>query len=56
MMSGGGLRCDDTFTGNPLPVEVTLPSLLDEEDEEPRKPAEPEPVSVNKGKRKAPPE
>ncbi|KAG8218882.1 hypothetical protein J3R82DRAFT_4561 [Butyriboletus roseoflavus] len=44
--------------GNLLPVEVSQPSLLDEEDEEPRRaPLAPEsPAAVGKGKRKAPPE
>lgn len=39
-----------------MPVEVTLPSLLDEEDEEPRKAPEADASSSSKGKRKAPPE
>jgi hypothetical protein len=44
--------------GNLFPVQVSQPSLLDEEDEEPRRaPPVPEsPVAVGKGKRKAPPE
>ncbi|KAN0097222.1 hypothetical protein V8E55_001668 [Tylopilus felleus] len=44
--------------GNLLPVEVSQPSLLDEEDEEPRRPppVSESPVAVGKGKRKAPPE
>ncbi|KAF8558742.1 hypothetical protein OG21DRAFT_1503694 [Imleria badia] len=48
------LRDED---GNLLPVQVSQPSLLDEEEEEPRRPPVPEsPVAVGKGKRKAPPE
>jgi len=44
-------------SGKLLPVEVTQPSLLDEDDEEPprNRPAQ-EPMPVNKGKRKAPEE
>ncbi|KIJ69857.1 hypothetical protein HYDPIDRAFT_104495 [Hydnomerulius pinastri MD-312] len=43
--------------GNLLPVEVSHPSLLDDEDEESRRAPVPEsPVAVGKGKRKAPPE
>lgn len=44
--------------GNLLPVQVSQPTLLDEEDEEPRRaPPIPEsPLPVGKGKRKAPPE
>ena len=44
--------------GNLLPVQVSQPSLLDEEDEEPRRapPVSEPPVAVGKGKRKAPPE
>ncbi|KAF9226768.1 hypothetical protein BS17DRAFT_776102 [Gyrodon lividus] len=44
--------------GNLIPVNVSQPSLLDDEDEDPRRaPAAPEsPVQVGKGKRKAPPE
>ena len=44
--------------GNLLPVEVSQPSLLDEEDDEPRRalPAPDSPSAVGKGKRKAPPE
>lgn len=43
--------------GTLLPVEVTQPSLLDDEDEEPpRRPIPEEPALVNKGKRKAPAE
>ncbi|KAF8450262.1 hypothetical protein L210DRAFT_3520165 [Boletus edulis BED1] len=44
--------------GNLLPVEVSQPSLLDEDDEEPRRAplAQESPLAVSKGKRKAPPE
>ena len=44
--------------GDLLPVEVSQPSLLDEEDEDPRRapPVSEFPVAVGKGKRKAPPE
>lgn len=44
--------------GNLLPVEVSQPSLVDEEDEEPRRAQPPpeSPAAVGKGKRKAPPE
>ncbi|KIK82050.1 hypothetical protein PAXRUDRAFT_730887 [Paxillus rubicundulus Ve08.2h10] len=44
--------------GNLMPVNVSHASLLDDEDEDPRRvPAIPElPVAVRKGKRKAPPE
>lgn len=49
--------CRSPIPGNPLPVQVSQPSLLDEEEEEPRRPPVPEsPVAVGKGKRKAPPE
>lgn len=43
---------------NLLPVEVSQPSLIDEEGEEPRRapPAPESPAAVGKGKRKAPPE
>ena len=44
--------------GDPLPIEVSQPSLLDGEDEEPRRAhtIQESPVAVGKGKRKAPPE
>jgi len=44
--------------GNLMPVNVSHASLLDDEDEDPRRaPAVPEsPIAVGKGKRKAPPE
>ncbi|KAF9238814.1 hypothetical protein BU15DRAFT_47316 [Melanogaster broomeanus] len=44
--------------GNLMPVNVSQPSLLDDEDEDPRRaaPAPDSPVAVGKGKRKARPE
>lgn len=56
-LSSNNSACSPT-PGNLLPVEVSQPSLLDEEDEESRwtLPTSESPAAVGKGKRKAPPE